>query len=393
MRHFSLVTAIAAASAVFFGAASAAQASTPLLLEKSNDAALLQAQALKDGVTLPAVTWTGCGGLSDPLKCQTGQVPIQTAEGAVWAMAQRGYAGPVVFDIEIWSATPAVERADPLTYICRAAKLVKTDPKLQVIITPYSGTPGAFPQPGVMSPAVALLEATMIQEDAMAAQCGAYAIDIQSQFINANPPGFAAFIRAAMKAIRQQSKTSIILAGLATNNPVPQSVSNLVADWQAALAAGAQGFWFNAAQWVPTRCSAAQGGIGCPETGVQVLNTADPQITTSSISGVPVNVRHHRLTPRAYARSIFPRHHWHRWEFKYLNLLWNRESGWYKYATNPYSGAYGIPQSLPGDKMASAGANWATSFRTQIRWGESYIKDRYRTPYWAWQHELGWGWY
>lgn len=82
-----------------------------------------------------------------------------------------------------------------------------------------------------------------------------------------------------------------------------------------------------------------------------------------------------------------------RHQFKYLNRLWARESSWNVYATNPYSGAYGIPQALPGWKMASAGPSWRTSARTQIRWGMRYIRSRYGTPARAWWHETVTGWY
>jgi hypothetical protein len=76
-----------------------------------------------------------------------------------------------------------------------------------------------------------------------------------------------------------------------------------------------------------------------------------------------------------------------------LDMLWTRESGWRKDATNPSSGAYGIPQSLPASKMASAGANYRTSASTQIKWGLKYIKDRYGSPVNAWAHEQSVGWY
>ena len=80
-------------------------------------------------------------------------------------------------------------------------------------------------------------------------------------------------------------------------------------------------------------------------------------------------------------------------EFNCLVALWNRESGWNVYAHNASSGAYGIPQSLPGDKMASAGADWATNPATQISWGLGYIADRYGTPCGAWAHSESVGWY
>jgi hypothetical protein len=73
--------------------------------------------------------------------------------------------------------------------------------------------------------------------------------------------------------------------------------------------------------------------------------------------------------------------------------LWQRESGWNVYATNAASGAYGIPQSLPGDKMASAGADWASDATTQIRWGLGYIKSVYGTPCGAWSNEEAYGYY
>lgn len=80
-------------------------------------------------------------------------------------------------------------------------------------------------------------------------------------------------------------------------------------------------------------------------------------------------------------------------EFNCLVALWNRESGWNVYANNPSSGAYGIPQSLPGSKMASAGEDWATNPATQISWGLSYILGRYGTPCGAWGHSEENGWY
>jgi hypothetical protein len=80
-------------------------------------------------------------------------------------------------------------------------------------------------------------------------------------------------------------------------------------------------------------------------------------------------------------------------EYSCLVSLWNRESGWNTYAHNASSGAYGIPQSLPGEKMASAGADWATNPATQISWGLSYISSRYGTPCGAWSASESKGWY
>lgn len=80
-------------------------------------------------------------------------------------------------------------------------------------------------------------------------------------------------------------------------------------------------------------------------------------------------------------------------EFACLVALWNKESGWRVNAYNASSGAYGIPQSLPGSKMATAGADWATNPATQISWGLGYIGGRYGTPCGAWGHSQSTGWY
>jgi cell wall-associated NlpC family hydrolase len=84
---------------------------------------------------------------------------------------------------------------------------------------------------------------------------------------------------------------------------------------------------------------------------------------------------------------------WGPGQFPYLDMLWNRESGWNPAATNPVSGAYGIPQALPAVKMATAGLDWATDPYTQIIWGINYIQAAYGTPQAAWAHELAFGWY
>jgi hypothetical protein len=70
-------------------------------------------------------------------------------------------------------------------------------------------------------------------------------------------------------------------------------------------------------------------------------------------------------------------------QFGCLDNLWTRESGW-RYNAENASGAYGIPQALPGSKMASSGADWQTNPATQINWGLGYIKSTYGTPCNAW---------
>ena len=97
--------------------------------------------------------------------------------------------------------------------------------------------------------------------------------------------------------------------------------------------------------------------------------------------------------PRSLAKPLVAAQGWSDSEYQCLVLLWNRESQWNPYAENSSSGAYGIPQALPGSKMASAGADWRTNPITQINWGIGYINGRYGTPCSAWAHSNAVGWY
>lgn len=97
--------------------------------------------------------------------------------------------------------------------------------------------------------------------------------------------------------------------------------------------------------------------------------------------------------PKAAGRLLAEDRGWGAQQFGCLESLWTKESGWRWNANNPSSGAYGIPQSLPGSKMASAGGDWATNPATQIRWGLSYIANRYGTPCSAWAHSQAVNWY
>lgn len=98
-------------------------------------------------------------------------------------------------------------------------------------------------------------------------------------------------------------------------------------------------------------------------------------------------------TAQAIAADMVAARGWGGAEFDCLVALWNKESGWNAYAMNPYSGAYGIPQALPGNKMATAGADWQTNPATQITWGLNYIQGRYGSPCGAWGHSQQVGWY
>lgn len=95
---------------------------------------------------------------------------------------------------------------------------------------------------------------------------------------------------------------------------------------------------------------------------------------------------------KAVAFQLVTERAWSVRQFRCLDRLWTRESGWNHRAASP-SGAYGIPQALPGHKMASAGDDWRSNPITQIRWGLDYIESRYGSPCEAWEHFRSHRWY
>ncbi len=113
-----------------------------------------------------------------------------------------------------------------------------------------------------------------------------------------------------------------------------------------------------------------------------------PTAATAPGAGVP-----DPGTAQAIAYDMVMARGWGQSEFDCLVALWNKESHWNVYAHNKSSGAYGIPQALPGEKMASAGADWATNPATQITWGLGYIAGRYGSPCVAWGYSQSRGWY
>ncbi len=98
-------------------------------------------------------------------------------------------------------------------------------------------------------------------------------------------------------------------------------------------------------------------------------------------------------TAQALGKQLAASRGWGDNEFACLLQLWDGESGWRVNAQNVNSGAYGIPQALPGSKMASVGADWQTNPATQITWGLNYIAARYGTPCGAYSHKTASGWY
>lgn len=131
------------------------------------------------------------------------------------------------------------------------------------------------------------------------------------------------------------------------------------------------------------QAAAYQGRHRAPASTQPALQAAAVQAAVQGPAG----------SPQAIAAGMLGAYGWAPGQMSCLDPLWQRESGWNVDAENASSGAYGIPQSLPASKMASAGADWQTSAATQIRWGLTYISQVYGTPCGAWAHSQHDGWY
>jgi resuscitation-promoting factor RpfB len=124
----------------------------------------------------------------------------------------------------------------------------------------------------------------------------------------------------------------------------------------------------------------------------QVLAVGTKRTNNASVSSAPSVAAPSPGTAKAIARDLAAARGWGDEQYSCLVILWNNESGWNVHAANP-SGAYGIPQALPGWKMSSAGPDWQNNASTQIKWGLGYIAERYSTPCGAWSYWQGNGWY
>jgi len=109
---------------------------------------------------------------------------------------------------------------------------------------------------------------------------------------------------------------------------------------------------------------------------------------TRAPSSFPVQATYSVAEVQEMARQIVPAG-----QFACFSNIVDHESSWNYRADNPTSDAYGLVQALPGSKMASAGADWATNPATQIKWGLNYMNDRYGSPCGAWSFWQANNWY
>lgn len=135
------------------------------------------------------------------------------------------------------------------------------------------------------------------------------------------------------------------------------------------------------------------GGAEVARTVLTRNVTTEPRNEVIKVGTMDISVSVDPGSARAVGRSLAAQRGWGDDQFVCLDKLWTKESNWRVDADNPSSSAYGIPQALPGSKMASAGDDWRTNPATQITWGLGYIEGRYGTPCSAWSHSVAKGWY
>lgn len=178
----------------------------------------------------------------------------------------------------------------------------------------------------------------------------------------------------AVAAAEQEAAAQAAAAGVAAQ----QEAAQQEAARQEAAAAAEQAA---AAERTAARAAAAETARVAAE---------DQAAAAAAAASAPVD---DPAAAKAYAASALAGHGWAASEITCLDTLWEKESNWKTSATNASSGAYGIVQSLPAEKMATSGADYLTNYRTQINWGLSYIESRYGSPCSALNFHYANNWY
>lgn len=173
-------------------------------------------------------------------------------------------------------------------------------------------------------------------------------------------------------------------------------MTGAIKPWALPLTALALMFSVLPASATTTQQTCLDGTLGCDtaavsdaaraagEAAIVTEAQAAPAATSRTVSTARERSPHHfasksynRWFAQLYTKRVY---NWGNYHWKCLDKLWQLESGWNELAKNRRTGAYGIPQALPGNKMASVGSNWKNNPEVQIKWGASYIKSRYKSP-------------
>ena len=212
-------------------------------------------------------------------------------------------------------------------------------------------------------------------------------------------PSAASAIRDDMKIVVQQ----VVKRTVTDSVPIPFATttrhdSNLPAGQTQVLRAGQAGL--AQVTWALVYVDGKLAGrtkvrtvtVRAPVTKVISVGTKQAPVVAAAPAPASAAPAPSPGSAQAIAQQLVAARGWGSDQFDCLVQIWDRESGWNVHAANP-SGAYGIPQALPGSKMGSAGPDWQDNATTQITWGLGYISGRYGTPCGAWSFWQSNGWY
>lgn len=201
-------------------------------------------------------------------------------------------------------------------------------------------------------------------------------------------------LRQQVAGLKSVDVTPALLVPALTSSAVDETAAVNTAT--AALRGALDGAIQRKAEEEAAAAAAAQAAAEAAAAAAQAEAeaAAAAQAAAKATARPAVNVNVDPASAQGIARTMASSSYgWGDDQFSCLVALWDKESGWNAGAYNASSGAYGIPQALPGSKMASAGADWETNPATQIAWGLGYISGRYGSPCGAWDHSTSVGWY
>jgi multidrug efflux pump subunit AcrA (membrane-fusion protein) len=185
-------------------------------------------------------------------------------------------------------------------------------------------------------------------------------------------------------AVLEAKRQEIIDLTAASQTMSTMGNPKLVAPSKVVAAAKAKAEAAEAQAEAAASASAAAAAAAADQAGSSTGTSTDTDTASGELSPSQAQTVAQELMP-SYGFSVSS-------QFTCLLDLWNRESGWEWDAENA-SGAYGVPQSLPASKMASAGSDYLTDATTQIKWGLGYIQSTYGSPCAAWDFEEANGFY
>ena len=201
----------------------------------------------------------------------------------------------------------------------------------------------------------------------------------------------ASSVRSAVTDQLVSPRTGLAIASASADRALALDPSQL-SQAQQTLQIRAVAAQLTASRWQAARAKAAKAAAAKAVARAAAQTTTQPASSVqpgSSATAAPAPSG----SAQQIAEAMLGSFGWSSSQFSCLDPLWAHESGWSVTAYNAGSGAYGIPQALPGSKMASAGPGWQTNAATQIRWGLEYIESTYGSPCGAWDHEQATGWY